>query len=606
MHIGVGEPGSTDERWVAEGMVAMTGSGTGGEFDGDVLVVGTGPMGATTALALATYGVRVLVVDRRNWLADSPRAHVTNLRTMEVLRSLGVEGEVRTQATPWELMGDTTFAMSLGGPEIARISSYGLGDGRYGEYRAASPCRMADVPQPLLEPVLVNAAAQRGAVFSFNTTYRASVQDAAGVTVTLEDRTTGRLYERRVRYLVGADGARSRVAADAGLPLEGELRRAGTVYAQFSGDLSAYMRNRQSVLTWIVNDAAAVGEIGLGLLRAVRPWDRWIAGWGFDIEAGDPDVSVETARARIKAYVGDPAFEPEVGAISPWYVNEAWATTYSAGRIFCGGDAVHRHPPSNGLGSNTSIQDAFNLAWKLAYVLGGRAAPALLDSYSQERAPVGRQVVGRANQSRREYAALHRALAPDVPGGAARHEKLTAPTPEGARARSELAAVLELKENEYNALGVELNHRYTSDAVIPGDEPDEIWERDPEIFAQPTTRPGAKLPHAWLVGADGEHVSTLDLVGDGAFTLLTGLTGGAWVEAVRALALPFLRVVVMGGPAAQDLYFAWQRAREVAEDGAILVRPDGYVAWRSHGAPGSDAGAEVEAVLARLLRSSAA
>ncbi|WP_158437898.1 FAD-dependent monooxygenase [Naasia lichenicola] len=574
------------------------------EFDADVIVVGTGPMGATTALALATYGITVLAVGRANWLADSPRAHVTNLRTMEVLRSLGLEHEVLRQATPWELMGDTTFTTSLEGPEIARISSYGLGDDRFGEFRAASPCQMADLPQPLLEPILVNAAARRGAVFTFNTLYHSSVQDDEGVTVVLENRLTGQRYERRARYLVGADGARSQVAEDAGIPLEGVLRRAGTVYAQFSGDLSRYMTYRHSVLTWIVNEAAAVGEIGLGLLRAIRPWDRWIAGWGFDIDAGEPDLSVQAATARIKAYVGDPDFEPEVTAVNPWYVNEAWASSYSNGRIFCGGDAVHRHPPSNGLGSNTCVQDAFNLAWKLAYVLRGWADARLLSSYSEERVPVGKHVVTRANQSRREYAPLQAALAATAPGGPARYQKLSAPTDEGVRARADLSAVLQLKENEYNALGIEVNQRYRSSAIILGDEPAEVWARDPEIYAQHTTRPGAKLPHAWLVDASGRRISTLDLIGDGVFTLLTGLSGAVWTEAVEALNIPYLRAVVVGAPAAQDLYFSWMRMREVEEDGAVLVRPDGYVAWRSasaRGIPLAELTSQLTAVLSTLL-----
>ena len=570
------------------------------DFDADVLVVGTGPMGATTALTLATYGLRVIAVNRQNWLADSPRAHVTNLRTMEILRSLGLEHEALARATPWELMGDTSFTTSLAGWELARIASFGLGDQRYGEYRAASPCQMADLPQPLLEPLLVETAAARGAVVWFNTQYLSSSQDPEGVDVELEDRLTGRVHTVRVRYLVGADGARSKVMADAGLAVEGQMHRGGTVYAQFEGDLSKYMSHRPSVLTWIVNQDVTVGEIGLGLLRAVRPWDRWIAGWGFDPQAGAPDLSVDTAQERIRRFVGDPDFEAVVTAVSPWYVNEAWAPAYSRGRVFCGGDAVHRHPPSNGLGSNTSIQDGFNLAWKLAYVILGRAGESLLDSYSAERAPVGEQVVRRANQSRREYAGLHSALAAERAGGPSGAAKLTAQTPEGARARADLAAVLHLKDNEYNALGIELNHRYDSDAVVLDAEAPEVFHLDREVHAQHTTRPGAKLPHVWLVDDRGRRVSTLDLVGDGVFTLLTGPSGRPWAEAAVDLALPYLKAVVVGDEEAQDLYFDWARVREVAEDGAVLVRPDGYVVWRAATAePG--ARDRLAAVLAHVL-----
>ena len=270
------------------------------EFDADVLVVGTGPMGATTALALATYGVRVQAISKRNWLADSPRAHITNQRAVEVLRDLGVEEEARKHAVPWGEMGDTLFTTSLAGPEIARLRTWGTGDERYGDYLRASPCTNLDIPQPYLEPVLVNAAAQRGASVSFNTEYLGAAQDADGVSVSLRDRLTGAAGTRRVRYLVGADGANSRVAADIGLPIVGEMARVGTIYARFNADLSRYVAHRPSILHWIMNPAGGFGEIGMGLLRAVRPWDEWIAGWGFDLAAGEPDLTHGSALAKIR------------------------------------------------------------------------------------------------------------------------------------------------------------------------------------------------------------------------------------------------------------------------------------------------------------------
>jgi 2,4-dichlorophenol 6-monooxygenase len=427
------------------------------------------------------------------------------------------------------------------------------------------------------------------------------VQDDDGVTVTLEHRPSGRVYEHRTRYLVGADGARSQVAEDAGLPIEGVLARAGTVYAQFRGDLSKYVAHRPAIMTWIVNEQAAVGEIGLGLLRAVQPWDHWIAGWGFDIAQGDPDLSFETARTRIKAYVGDSDFEPEITSVGPWYVNEAHAPYYSNKRIFCGGDATHRHPPTNGLGSNTCIQDAFNLAWKLAYVINGDAAPELLDTYTDERAPIGRQIVERANQSRREFAPLKQALAADRPGGPAGLEKLTAPTAGGEAAREELARALELRNYEFNAQGIEMNQRYVSAAVLPDTDQPEVWLRDKELYAQASTRPGAKVPHAWLVDASGHRISTLDLVGDGCFTLLTGLSGTAWVNAVEEIGHPHVRARVVGEPNAQDLYFGWQEIREIDEDGALLVRPDGVVAWRSMHSVGDGAQQALSDALTDIL-----
>lgn len=561
-----------------------------GAFDTDVLVVGTGPMGATTALALATYGVRTTMISQWSWLANTPRAHITNQRAVEVLRDLGIEEEVKKYAVPWDQMGDTLFTTSLTGPEIARMRAWGTGDDRLGDYIQASPCTMLDVPQTYMEPLLVKNAAERGAKVAFSTKYLGHSQDSEGVTVRLLNRTSDQEYSIRARYLVGADGAKSQIAEEIGLEFVGHTARAGTAYVRFRADLSRYVAHRPSILHWIMNPAANFGEIGMGLLRAVRPWDEWIAGWGFDISAGEPDLSHARVVEQIRTLVGDPDLEPEIEGVSTWYVNQQHALTMSQGRVFCGGDATHRHPPSSGLGSNTCIQDAFNLAWKLAYVIQGHAGSGLLESYSPERAPVGQQIVARANQSRLDYAPLRECFdttdpdggEPSVEHGLAR---LRAATPEGVELRARVAEALELKNHEFNAQGVELNQRYASTAVVPDPEAGpETFARDIELYVQPTTRPGAKIPHAWLVGADGHRVSTLDVTGQGRFTLVTGLAGQAWKEAAERLGLGFLDTIVVGETGHEDPYAAWAKVREIHEAGALLVRPDGYIAWR-HSSP---------------------
>ncbi len=553
------------------------------EFDTDVLVVGTGPTGATAALALATYGVRVHMVSQWNWLANTPRAHITNQRAVEVLRDLGIEEEVRRYATPWEMMGDTLFTTSLAGEEIARLRTWGTGDERIGDYIQGSPCTMLDVPQTYMEPLLVKNAAERGAAVSFNTEYLSHVQDEHGVTVTLKDRLSGIERQVRARYLVGADGARSQIAENIGLPIEGQMARAGTAYVLFNADLSRYVAHRPSILYWIVSPSALFGEIGMGLLRAIRPWNQWIAGWGFDMSKGEPDFSEDLVTEKIRTLVGDPELKIEIEKTSTWYVNQAYATSYSKGRVFCGGDAVHRHPPSSGLGSNTCIQDAFNLAWKLTYVIKGYAGESLLDSYSLERAPVGKQIVTRANQSRVDYAPLNQCFRAE--GGpdpvTAGLQRLRDTGPEGVKVREALVEALQVKNFEFNAQGVELNQRYASPAVVPDPKAgEEQWRADPQLYLQATTRPGAKIPHAWLVNERGVRVSTLDVTGKGSFSLVTGLAGQAWVKAAQTLNLPYLRTVVIGEKGTLDPYCNWARVREIHEAGVLLVRPDGYIAWR--------------------------
>ena len=228
------------------------------------------------------------------------------------------------------------------------------------------------------------------------------------------------------------------------------------------------------------------------------------------------------------------------------------------------------------------MQDAFNLAWKVAFAVKGYAGQGLLESYTDERAPVGKQIVARANQSRKDYAGLREWFDHDsddpVTAGLT---TLKAPTAEGEALRSRLYEALELKNTEFNAHGIELNQRYTSTAVLPDDTVgEEEWPHHRELYLQATTRPGAKLPHAWLVGTDGRRVSTLDVTGKGQMTLLTGIAGVAWKDAAAKLELPFLKTVVIGEPGALDPYGYWQQVRDIPEAGALLVRPDGYIAWR--------------------------
>lgn len=376
----------------------------------DVLIVGSGPAGASAALALSSYGVPNIVVTRYASLADTPRAHITNQRTMEVLRDLGVEQDVIAQATPQHLMGNTTFCTSLVGEELGRVRSWGNDPLVQAAHELASPTRMCDMPQHLMEPVLVDAAVARGTSLRFQTEYLSHTQDADGVTATVRDRLRGDTYEIRAKYLIGADGGRSKVAEDAGLPMSGQMGVVGSINIVFEADLGKYTAHRPSTLYWVLAPGATVGGIGAGLVRCVRPWNEWMIVWGYDVTAGAPDLTTEYAESVVRQLIGDDEIPVTVKSSSAWTVNEMYAETYSQGRVFCAGDATHRHPPSNGLGSNTSIQDSYNLAWKLKLVLDGTASPKLLDTYTTERAPVGKQVVTRANRSIGETAPIFEAL----------------------------------------------------------------------------------------------------------------------------------------------------------------------------------------------------
>jgi 2,4-dichlorophenol 6-monooxygenase len=553
----------------------------------DVLVVGSGPAGASAALFLATYGTRVMMVTKYGRLSDTPRAHITNQRTMEALRDMGVEDTLMAAATPWDAMGNTTFCTSLAGEELGRIPSWGTDTARRARYELQSPCSMVDAPQTITEPILVQAAQERGAVIRFDTEYLEHVQDADGVTTTVRDRLTGATYQVRSRYVVGADGARSRVAADLDLPYEGPGAVGGSLSIVFEADLTHLVEHRPSVLYWMLQPGAEREGVGLGVLRMIKPWTEWMLMWGYEVAAGPPELSDEFVRDLAVKLVGTDDFEMTVRSASPWTVNHRYATTLSKGRVFCVGDAVHRHPPTNGLGSNTSVQDSYNLAWKLAHVVSGAADPSLLDSYDAERAPVARQIVERANQSivdtGRILGALELADTSDPDLLDARLELRKAPGPDGERIRASLREAIAHKQYEFDAHGVEHNHRYASGAVVPDGTPEPELTLDPELYAQPTTWPGARIPHTWVT-VDGRLTSTLDLVGRGRFAVVTGIGGEAWADAARelgeSLGLDVTVVVIGPGQEVEDPYGTWADLREISDSGVLLLRPDLHVAAR--------------------------
>jgi 2,4-dichlorophenol 6-monooxygenase len=554
----------------------------------DVLIIGSGPAGSALALALSSYGIRNMIVTKYRWLADTPRAHITNQRTFEVLRDFGIEAEAKALAVPLKNVGHSVFCTSLAGEELARIHTFGSHPTRQADHIAASPCEMGDLPQNLLEPVLLGNAAARGTHVRFDTEYLSLEQSGDAVVATVRDRLDDRVYQIKAKYLIGADGARSKVVDDVGLPTEGSLALAGSVNIIFEADLSKYVEHRPAVLYLIVQPGLEADGVGMGVLRMVRPWKEWMVIKGYDLSQPAPKLTETEAIQTVRDLIGDPDVSVRIKSISLWTVNNFYATRYSAGRVFCMGDAVHRHPPTNGLGSNTSIQDAYNLGWKLALVLKGKAAPSLLDSYDSERVPVGRQVVKRANDSIESYGAIFKALgmldSKDAAEGVRNMELLKEATEQASIRRETLREAIVAKNYEYNAHGVEMNQRYASSAVISEGMPFPASDRDPELHYIPTTCPGARLPHVWLQ-RDGLPISTLDIVGKGRFSVLTGIGGDMWALAAATAAerhdLPVDVHRIGPGCALTDLYGEWTLMREIDEAGCLLVRPDGHVGWRA-------------------------
>jgi 2,4-dichlorophenol 6-monooxygenase len=556
----------------------------------DVLIIGTGPAGSATAALLATYGVENMVINRYRWLANTPRAHITNQRTMEVLRDLGreVEDEAYMFATEQDLMGENIFCTSLAGEEIGRMRSWGKHPLSRAEHYLSSPSHMNDLPQTFMEPLLFKTACSRGTQARMSTEYVSHTQDADGVTTICRDRLTGKDITIRSKYLVGCDGGNSKVAEHAGLTFEGKMGVGGSMNILFKADLSKYVAHRPSVLYWVVQPGADVGGIGMGLVRMIRPWNEWLIVWGYDINGPEPKVDTAFATKVARDLVGDPELEVDIQSVSTWTVNNMYATKMSAGRVYCMGDATHRHPPSNGLGSNTSIQDAFNLAWKLAHVLKGQAGPKLLESFNTERAPIAKQIVTRANQSIEEFGPIFKALGLlDSIDPVKMQQNMDArcdDTPEAEEQRRKIRETVAFKVYEFDAHGVEMNQRYRSDAIVTDGQKEPAFDKDAELHYQPTTWPGARLPHVWVFDNHGGKVSTLDLAGKGRFSALTGIGGQGWVEAGkivgRELGIDIAAHIIGPRQHWQDFTGDWARAREVRDSGIVLVRPDQHVCWR--------------------------
>jgi hypothetical protein len=292
--------------------------------------------------------------------------------------------------------------------------------------------------------------------------------------------------------------------------------------------------------------------------------------------------------------IGDDDVEVEVLEVGHWTIRETFAEEYhkDGTNVFILGDAAHRHPPTFGLGSNTAIQDAYNLAWKVAYVRKGWAGPGLLKTYSPERQPIGETLVRESNNQIRANTAVWQSLGLAAPpeDGVKYIAELSSVSPEGKARRDKFHDALEAKRQELESLGLAYNHWYTSDAVYLGDETESRPEvvGDPIVNTQISTYPGSRLPHVWLdLPARRKKISTHDIAGKGSFCLLVGVGGKPWELAAervkKATGIPLSTYGIGPGLNYIDIHRDWYRKRGVSDEGCVLVRPDRFVAWRSSG-----------------------
>ena len=502
-----------------------------------VLVVGGGLAGLSSAMLLAWRGVQSLVVERHASTARWPQARGVNPCTLEVLRVVpGFEDDLRAVSPPSFVDFKIVIAESVTGRELKVIlPPRGL------DTSAISPAPMSGAGQDRIEQVLLQHARRLGADVRFSTVMERFSQDAEGVNATVRDMQSGAETQVHADYLIAADGNRSGIRKSLGIGVHGSGTLSNNMMVFFeanlqgivkhSGFVLCYLQNPKFAGAFITSDDPNVGAVSV----EYDPQKESVA-----------DYTEERCVEMVRAAMGVPDLELKVLDVKAWEMSARVANRLQSGRVFLVGDAAHTMPPTGGLGGQTAMQDAADLAWKLALVLQHKAGPQLLDTYEMERHPVAEITVAR------QVANYVERMRPD-------RSELNAPGTMG---------------DVYEVAG---GYRYRSAAIIP----DTVDDGQPtENPFHPTGRPGFRMPYVWLE-RDGVRVSTLDLVGH-EFVLFAGREGDAWAEAAHQTSNA-LGITVECFRIGVDLIDPHSHALTrlgITECGASLVRPDGFVAWR--------------------------
>lgn len=532
-----------------------------------VLVVGGSLVGLSTSLFLSRHGIRHLLVEKHAGTSVHPRGRGINARTMELFRTAGVEPAIRKEASALEAnQGILQTQSSLVGGEHKWLIKAVDPSGALAKFSPTGWCLCS---QNNIEPVLAAQSRAQGADVRFSTELMSFDQDADGVSAVVKDRETGEHLTVRADYLIAADGPRSPVREALRIRQTGNGELFHNVSIVFRSErLAGVLGDLRFIVCYLMKPGAD------GALLPVDNETQWVFHAPWHPETGETleDFTDERCVAQIRAAIGVPDLDVEIGGKAPWHAAERVAEQYRVGRVFVVGDAAHEMCPTGAFGSNTGIQDAHNLAWKVAAVLGGAAAPELLETYEEERLPVARATSERASARSAEHSHPGYVPPPTMGGGPGSGVLTTA-----------------------------MGYCYGQGAVLGGDPSRPVIPEAMRLKGDVGTR----APHMWLTRA-GERISTIDLY-ERSFVLFSG-EGTPWRKAAAEVARKTgarLDAYAIGSGQDADLVQPagadWAELHELAADGAVLVRPDGFVAWRAEGAV-----ADPEAVLLdamkRLLR----
>jgi 2-polyprenyl-6-methoxyphenol hydroxylase-like FAD-dependent oxidoreductase len=510
-----------------------------------VLLAGGGLVGLSTAMFLAQHGIASLAVEQLRGGSQLPRAAFFHMRSLELFRAAGVEDEVRRQSLEeFEPEGAIVMVETLAAEKVVGIIP-SLNEG----VEALSPCRRLFITQPGLEPILRARAELAGARVLDGTAIVGLAQDADGVVATVRDVDTGRERQLRAKYLVGADGAHSKVRELLGIEFDGRGVFSNSVTIYFQAPMAHLIAGKKAMSVIYVKNAELSGFFRLDKDAQSGFLVVNTAGDTSKPEAASPANNISEPRLieLVRAAIGVPDIPVTIVGIARWRATSDVARRFSERRVFLAGDAAHLMPPQGGYGGNTGIHDAHNLAWKLALVLKGVAGPELLSTYDIERRPAATFTVEQAYTRYVTRSATYL----------------------GAKDYQPLA----------NDFAIELGYLYRSPAILSEDPSDRGHEDPRESFA----RPGSRAPHYWLE-KDGQPISTIDLFSR-PFVLLAAPDGAAWAEAARSAARAIsgleLETHVVGRDGLTDREGRFASAHGLTSSGAVLVRPDGFVAWRA-------------------------
>ncbi|AKK29945.1 FAD-dependent monooxygenase [Mycobacterium sp. EPa45] len=526
-----------------------------------VLIVGGGAAGLATSALLAQHGVRSLLVEKRNEVFIYPRARNLSFRSLEILRGLGLADEVHAIAPG---VSDMLAKQTLNSAELRQVFD---ANAIFAPFKDLSPEPGGQYcPQSAFEPILLAHIRRNGSPVRYNAELASFEHDPSGITAVIRDRLSGATETLRADYLVAADGVHSTIRAATGVTTSGY--GALPIYVVF-----IYFRApwRKFVPELDVGAGIQVSNPNVsGIFLPVRGDFGMFITTYFPARGENADqFTPQHCRELLINAIGEP-IDVDVVDVAPWQPYELVADQFQSGRVFLVGDAAHTMPPFKAGGANTAIQSAHNLAWKLAAVLNGTAAPALLTTYHDERHPVGRL---NARQS--------------LTGPALSFLRL-----DDSRPRLQPG-------EEVSMFALLIGYQYRSAAVV-SNEPAPKDTDAVSLVKELCGQPGTRVPHAWVIES-GKRVSTLDLLGHG-FTLVTGDHDAMWSDAAKSASKSLgLPISVQRIGTERDIDGSWSAATGLTPDGALLVRPDDFVAWRAEKLPYSTREGQLTAVLSEIL-----